>query len=160
MADAKNPPPEPAADRVVTTSRVLAASREAIFAAVADQARVARWWGPQGFTNTIEEFDFRPGGTWRLIMHAPDGTNYPNRWVFREILPPARLVLEHLDSVHAFTLAITLAAQDGGTRLTWRMTFATAAECARVRAFVTPANEETLDRLATLLAQPNFPQKT
>ena len=38
----------------------------------------ARWWGPDGFTNTITTFDLRPGGAWRFVMHGPDGTNYEN----------------------------------------------------------------------------------
>lgn len=151
MAGPKNPPAESAADRVVATARVLAAPPAAVFAAFANPDRVAQWWGPRGFTNTIEEFDFRPGGSWRLTMHAPDGTECHNRWVFREIEPPTRLVLDHLDSVHRFELAITLVPRGGGTRLAWRMTFASAAECARVRPLVTAANEETLDRLAGLL---------
>jgi uncharacterized protein YndB with AHSA1/START domain len=151
MAEPGKPPAEVAADRVVAPTRVLAAPRDAVLRAFSDPARLAQWWGPNGFTNTIEEFDFRPGGAFRLTMQGPDGTNYPNRWVCREITP-GRLVLDHVDNVHAFELAITLAAQGDRTHLTWQMTFATAAECGRVRALVTPANEESLDRLAALLA--------
>ncbi len=151
MSGPKKPPAETAGDRVVATSRVLAASIDAVFLVFAEPGRLAQWWGPNGFTNTIEEFDFRPGGTFRLTMHGPDGTNFPNRWVWREITPTS-LVLDHLDNVHAFELAITLGPTRAGTHLTWRMTFATAAECSRVRALVTPANEQTLDRLAALLS--------
>jgi len=53
---------------------------------------VVNWWGPRGFTTTIQEMDVRPGGVWKHIMHGPDGANYPNHSVFREVVAPERLV--------------------------------------------------------------------
>lgn len=52
-----------------------------------DPDRVARWWGPTGFTNTIQQYDFEPGGRWLLTMHGPDGTNYPNESRFTRLVP-------------------------------------------------------------------------
>jgi len=147
MAEPKKPPADLVADRVVATARVFTAPCQEVFATFSDPARLAQWWGPRGFRNSIGEFDFRPGGTWRLTMAAPDGNRYPNHWIFREIVAPARLVLEHVDAIHSFEREIRLAAHGAGTRLNWRMTFATVAECTRVRALVTVANEESLDRL-------------
>ena len=43
------------------TSRILHASRERVFGAISDPKQLALWWGPNGFTNTFEEFDFRAG---------------------------------------------------------------------------------------------------
>ena len=54
-----------------------------------------RWFGPTGFQNTTEQFDFRVGGEWRFVMHAPDGRDIPNRIRFTEILPPTRLVYQN-----------------------------------------------------------------
>ena len=139
---------EPGPAREVVSTRLLAFPRAAVFTAFADPAQLARWWGPAGFRNTIGAFDFRPGGTWRVTMHAPDGTDYANESVFVEIAPPARIVFRHLDPVHAFQMAMTFAPAGASTRLTWRMTFDSAAECERVRGFVTPANEQNFDRLA------------
>jgi uncharacterized protein YndB with AHSA1/START domain len=45
-----------------TTTREIPASPAAVFAAFQDPARLARWWGPNGFTTTFETFEFRPGG--------------------------------------------------------------------------------------------------
>ena len=56
-----------------------------VFAAMSDPARVARWWGPDGFKNTIHQFDFRPGGSWLLTMHGPDGKDYPNESRFTRV---------------------------------------------------------------------------
>lgn len=59
-----------------TTRRLLAASTAAVFAAIQDPQRLARWWGPDGFTNQIDIFEFRPGGRWVFTMVGPDGTAY------------------------------------------------------------------------------------
>ena len=70
------------ADNEITSSRVFNASRERLYAAFADPAQVAVWWGPAGFTNTIHDFDLRPGGKWLFTMHGPDRGNYQNECVF------------------------------------------------------------------------------
>lgn len=82
----------------IISSREFDASRELVFQAWSTPERLARWWGPKGFTNTFHEFDFRPGGTWRFIMHGPNGVNYPNHSVFAEIVPLERIVFHHLYS--------------------------------------------------------------
>jgi uncharacterized protein YndB with AHSA1/START domain len=140
-------------DREIVSTRTLAFPRERVFAAFLEPARLARWWGPRGFTNTIHAFDPRPGGIWRSTLHGPDGSDYANEIVFLEVLSPERLVLEHPSDEHRYVLTITLDAQGDGTRLTWRMRHATAAECARVRPFVVEGNEQNLDRLEAELGR-------
>lgn len=141
-----------AATQAIVTTRRLAASREAVFAACRDPQRLAQWWGPQGFTNAFSAFEFKPGGVWRFTMRAPDGAAYAMDHRFVEIAAPERIVVRHLQPGHDFTLTITLTAQGGQTEITWRMVFDDPAEAARVRAFVVPANEQNLDRLAAHLA--------
>ena len=139
-------------DRELATSRLLNAPRERVFQAFRDPVRAARWWGPKGFTNTFHEFDLRPGGAWRFVMHGPNGGDYENESVFVEVSPPARLVIRHVSRPH-FELTITLAEEGGKTRIGWRQRFDTAAECERLRALAMPANEENLDRLEAELAR-------
>ncbi|MGE5117095.1 MAG: SRPBCC family protein [Betaproteobacteria bacterium] len=142
-----------AASRELATSRVLAAPRERVFDAIRDPARLARWWGPKGFANTFEQFDFRPGGHWRFVMHGPDGTDYPNENEFAEIAAPDRVVIRHLNG-HHFELTIALAeAGPGRTRIEWRQRFETAEECARAAPIAVDANEQNLDRLEAELAR-------
>jgi uncharacterized protein YndB with AHSA1/START domain len=145
-----------AAEQEIVSTRVFAAPRARVFAAFRDPAQLARWWGPQGFSNTFHEFDLRPGGKWRFSMHAPTGTDYHNESVFTTVTVPERIVFQHLAPVHAFTMTMTFADETGGTRLTWRMRFDSAAECAKVRSFVTPANEQNFDRLQAHLADSIF----
>ena len=68
------------------TSRTINASPELLFEAIAHAERLAKWWGPHGFTNTFNRFEFKPGGKWSFVMHGPDGTDYPNESEFLEII--------------------------------------------------------------------------
>src|SRR5213593_4772796 len=88
------------ADREVITTRVIDTPRELIWRAFSEPEHLAQWWGPRGFTNTFHEFDFKPGGHWRFVMHGPDGTEYTNHSVFDEIARPGRVVFRHLDPIH------------------------------------------------------------
>jgi uncharacterized protein YndB with AHSA1/START domain/DNA-binding transcriptional ArsR family regulator len=78
--------------RELSLTRVFDAPRELVFKAWTEPAMVARWWGPHGFTNPVCEMDVRPGGALVIHMRGPDGVVYPGRGVFREVVPPQRLV--------------------------------------------------------------------
>jgi uncharacterized protein YndB with AHSA1/START domain len=132
------------------TSREIAASPAAIFAAISDPERLARWWGPDGFTNTFEVFDFQPGGAWKFVMHGPDGTNYPNVSVFSTIVKDYRVVITH-QSNPKFALTILLSASTqhpGGTLVGWTQVFEDADVAKAVAHIVEPANEQNLSRMA------------
>ncbi len=128
------------------TSRDIPATPEEVFATMADPQRLARWWGPAGFTNTFDVCEFEPGGRWLFTMHGPDGANYKNDSVFAEIERPARVVVQHV-SEPRFRLTITLAPCPAGTRVGWLQEFENAEVAARVEHIVRPANEQNLDRL-------------
>jgi uncharacterized protein YndB with AHSA1/START domain len=129
------------------TSREIPAPVEQVFAAISNPGRLARWWGPAGFTNTFATCEFKTGGRWSFTMHGPNGANYPNESVFAEIAPPNKVVIRH-DSEPKFTLTIVLTASANGTMVYWSQAFADAVVAAKVRAVVVPANEQNLDRLA------------
>jgi uncharacterized protein YndB with AHSA1/START domain len=140
------------ADREIVTMRLIDAPRRLVFKAWTDPDHLARWWGPKGFTNTFHEFDPRPGGAWRLVMHGPDGVDYTNESVFRELVEAERIVFVHLRPMHRFQVTATFADEVGKTRLVWRMLFDSVSECEKVKGFVIEANEQNLDRLETELA--------
>lgn len=140
------------ADPDIVSSRVFDAPRETVFRAFTDADRLARWWGPKGFTNTFHEFDPRPGGAWRFVMHGPDGTEYQMVKDFVELVPLERIAILNVDPVHQFLMTMDFADESGGTRITWRMRFDSPDEAERVRSFVVQANEENFDRLQELLA--------
>jgi uncharacterized protein YndB with AHSA1/START domain len=128
-------------------SKLIHARAAETFAAVSNPARVARWWGPEGFKNTIHAFEFRPGGKWLLTMHGPDGKDYPNESRFARIIPDHLVEIEHL-SGHHFVLTIELQEQGSGTLVVWQQTFDTVDHFTRIAALVAVANEQNLERLA------------
>jgi len=138
---------EPVDKRSDSRSTFIAASPAQVFAAMSDPARVARWWGPDGFTNTIHQFDFQPGGTWLLTMHGPDGKEYPNESRFTRIVPSELFEIEHL-SGHHFILSVELRQFEQGTQVHWRQTFDTVEHYEQISQFVAGANEQNLRRLA------------
>ena len=139
------------ADKQIVSTRVLAAPRERVFRAWTEPDHLTRWWGPKGFTSTFEEFDPRPGGEWRFVLHAPNGADYKNKSVFVEVVKPERIVLQHVSGPR-FQVTATFAEEAGKTRLTFRMLFETAAECAKVKVYAVEANEQNFDRLEAQLA--------
>jgi uncharacterized protein YndB with AHSA1/START domain len=124
---------EPEADREIVITRVFDAPRELVWAGWTDPERVVQWWGPTGFTTTIEKMDVRPGGVWKHVMHGPDGTDYPNSSVFKEVVKPERIVYSHGGgkkggpSVH-FVATWTFEAIGDKTRVTMRSVFPSAAD--------------------------------
>ncbi len=78
------------ADRELVISRIIAAPRAQVFAAWT--SHLPEWWGPHGMTTPVCEMDLRPGGVFRTVMRAPDGTEYPTRGAFLEVVPDERIV--------------------------------------------------------------------
>ena len=134
-------------------TRVLPFPRERAFSALSDLDELVQWWGPDGFSSTSEPFDFRPGGRWTVVMHGPDGTDYPNLYRFHEIEAPARVVLEHPDPAHWFELTVVYDEVPGGTLLTWRQRFDSEGHFAQIKDFVSAANEQVLARMEAVLAR-------
>ena len=147
-----NEPTAPAADEEIVSMRVFKAPREHVFRAFSNPAVLAQWWGPKGFTNTIAEFDLKPGGNWRLTMHAPGGGEYHNESRFVEVTEPERIVFEHLGPVHWYCMTMSFDLDSFGTRLTWRMRFASVEEAGKLKQFIAIANEQNFDRLEACLA--------
>ncbi|HXP89504.1 MAG TPA: SRPBCC domain-containing protein [Fibrobacteria bacterium] len=124
----------------------IAATPESVFAAIGDPKRLARWWGPSGFTNTFSVCEFKPGGKWSLVMHGPEGVDYPNENLFEEIDPPHRIVVGH-PSQPVYRLVILLTPTAGGTIVSWTQTFENDALARQIESIVVPANDQNLERL-------------
>jgi len=84
------------AEREITITRVFNAPRALVFKAWTDASELAQWWGPKGFTNPVCELDVRVGGAIRIHMRSPDGSVYPMKGEFCEIVPPERLVFTNI----------------------------------------------------------------
>ena len=144
---------ESADKRSDSRTRMVSATPAAVFAAMSDSARIARWWGPNGFTSTIRTFEFRPGGRWLFTLHGPDGMNYPNENRFVRIVANHVLEVEHVSEDHHFILTIELEKLGANTLVKWRQTFDSVEHYQRVQPVVAVANGQNLDRLAAEVAR-------
>jgi uncharacterized protein YndB with AHSA1/START domain len=142
----------PDEERTMQTARTVPFTPAAVYRAFASSDVLASWWGPDGFTNTFELFEFQVGGRWKFVMHGPDGKNYPNENIFTVLEPGSKVVIRH-DCAPYFTLTVGLAPAPGGTHLTWEQVFDDVGTAQAVKHIVGPANEQNLDRLTRALAK-------
>lgn len=146
------------ADRTLEIQRLFGAPREQVFAAWTDPLQITQWWGPKGFTTTTLEMEVKPGGRWRFIMHAPDGTDYDNRITYLEVIRPEKLFYEHGtdkdDDPDRFHTTVNFTEKDGGTLVTLSTVLATVEQCeAKKRFGAVELGYETLECLAEHLAK-------
>jgi uncharacterized protein YndB with AHSA1/START domain len=143
-------------ERAIVQERVVDAPRELVFRAWTEADRLAQWWGPNGFTITTHEFESRPGGAWRFVMHGPDGTDYDNLITYREVVAPERLAFEHgtPDEPGQFDTTVTFTDEGGKTRVTMRAMFASNEDRDQVVRDVNAVEggRQTLGRLAEYVA--------
>ncbi|MES2811034.1 MAG: SRPBCC family protein [Bacteroidota bacterium] len=134
-------------DREIFSSRILNTPIEVVYQAFANPLHLKNWWGPEGFTNTIHEFDLHPGGKWILTMHGPEKGNYENSSIFK-IVEPHKLIAWERVSKPLFNMEVSFEKlSDLKTEIAFRMIFDTAEECEKIRKFAEPKNEENFDRL-------------
>jgi len=112
-----------AENREIRFVRTFKAPIELVWEVWTKPEYIAKWWGPNGFTNTIHVMEIQEGGEWKLTMHGPDGTNFPNRSIFKEIVPLKKIVFEHFNP-HFFT-TVLFKSNGGETLINWSMLFDT-----------------------------------
>jgi uncharacterized protein YndB with AHSA1/START domain len=156
-----NPSEIPPGGLELVLTRVIAAPRATLFKAWT--TRLPQWWGPHGMTTPVCEMDLRPGGIFRTVMRAPDGTEYRTRGVFLEVVANERIVFTDAydpgwqPSPDAFFTAVTTFAElpDGRTKYTARALHWTAANREKHEKMGFHQGwGESLDRLVALVAQP------
>ncbi len=111
-------------ERTVEIVRVFDAPRELVWQAWTDPEMMSQWFGPRAFTTPVCELDTRVGGALRIVMRGPDGMDYPMKGVFKEVVPPERLVFSNIavdkDGNHLLEgeTTVILEAQGAKTKLT------------------------------------------
>lgn len=114
-----------ATNRELHVTKMLPAPIALVWEVWTDPKHIANWWGPDGFTNTIHKMDVTADGEWRLTMHGPDGKNYANKSVFKEIIPLKKIVFGHFNPNYIATIVFEQAGEE--TLLEWTMLFETTA---------------------------------
>jgi uncharacterized protein YndB with AHSA1/START domain len=139
-------------DREIVVTRVFDAPRELVFRAYTDPDAIPHWWGPRRLTTTVDKMDVRPGGVWRFVHHDADGTEYAFNGVYREVVPPERLIstfeFEGMPG-HISVDTLALEEHDGKTTLTTTSLFETPEDRdGMLKSGMESGMRETLDRLA------------
>lgn len=73
-------------------TRVFDAPVELVWKAWTNPQHLMRWWGPKNFTSPACKIDFRVGGRYHNCMRSPDGKDFWNTGIYREIVPMERIV--------------------------------------------------------------------
>ena len=104
-------------DVEIAITRDFAAARTLVFDAHTRPEQVSQWLlGPEGWTMPICEIDLRPGGSWHYVWRKDDGTEMEMRGVYREVVPPERIVnTERWGPEWPETVNTTLFTEHGGT---------------------------------------------
>jgi len=139
-------------DCEIVSTRLVNFARELVYEAWTNPEHLKNWWGPSGFTNTFHEFDLRPGGRWRFIMHGPDKGNYHNECEFVKIEQPSLIAWKRHSKPLFNVLAAFEEISTDKTKIVFKMIFDTPEECSKLRPFVVDKNEENFDRLENELA--------
>jgi uncharacterized protein YndB with AHSA1/START domain len=87
MDDARSP-----ADRELVLSRIIDAPPHKVYRAWTEPELLKQWFAPAPFTTPVAELDVRPGGANLIVMRSADGTEFPNRGVYLDVVPNERLV--------------------------------------------------------------------
>ena len=143
-------------EREIVIERILDAPRELVWEAWTQPEHLIKWWGPNGFTNTFKQFEFKVGGIWDFTMHGPDGTDYPNYIVFTEIVKPEKLAFNHGEDESkpdSFKAVVEMKELDGKTRVILKSLFPTVeARANAVEKYgAIEGGKQTLGRLAEQL---------
>ncbi len=143
-----------------TLTRVFDAPRALVWQAWTDPKMMAQWFGPRGFTSSVPELEVRVGGTLRIVMHGPDGNDYPMKGVFREVVPPERLTFSNIaiDNAGKHLLegetSVTLVEQSGKTTMTLKThAVGRAAIAKQMLSGMNAGWTQSLDKLEELVAR-------
>lgn len=108
--------------REIFVERTFNAPVELVWEVFTKREHIKEWWGPNGFTNTIEKMDVKPEGQWKFVMHGPDGEDFENLNIYKIIEKYQKIVMEHVGwPNHLYT--ITFTAQGNKTHVHWHMLF-------------------------------------
>lgn len=121
--------------RTDTASRVIAAPIDRVYAALVDPEALTVWLPPGGMSGRFEQFDPRPGGSYRLVLTYAEASAAPGKTTadsdvveaeFIEIVPDVRVTQAVTfvsdDPAQAGTMTMTweVAAVEDGTRVEFR----------------------------------------
>lgn len=122
--------------------RVFNAPRELVFKTFSEAEHLKHWWGPRGWTLTVCNVDFRPGGIWHYCMKCMDknqgdfyGYESWGKAVYKEIVEPEKIVYvdyfsdaegNEAEGMPSAQITMTFEEHEGKTKLVNRAQYASA----------------------------------
>ena len=146
--------------REIRMERIFDAPRELVWKVWTNPDLIPKWWGPKTLVTTVDEMDLRPGGRWRFLQRDPNGMEYAFNGVYREIVPPERIVatfnFEPIGPGHELVEVVTFEEQDGKTKMTSKALYNTIEDLeGMLKSGMEEGANETMDRFAELLITKN-----
>jgi uncharacterized protein YndB with AHSA1/START domain len=142
-------------DLEIRLTRAFDAPRRLVFEALTRPEHVRRWWGLRATTMTVCDIDFKPGGAWRYVLRGHDGREDGFRGVYREIVPPDRLVHTFVyEPMPQYEAVITVELAEAGGRTTLTETVRHQTKEARdghLQSGMEEGSRQTFERLEELL---------
>lgn len=145
---------EPGKQEIIIT-REFDAPRELVFNAFTDPKLLAQWFGPREYTNTIDKFEVRPGGLWRIVQRNQNGDEFAFHGVHHDIAAPERIVATfEFEGVpgHVLLQTVTLEPLGQKTRLVEQLVFQSVADRdGMVASGMQRGSDDSMDRMAEIL---------
>ena len=141
------------ADRELIFSRIIEAPVDLVWEIWTKVEHIQKWWGPNGFTNTISKMEVRSDGEWDLIMHSPEGIHYIHKCIFRKVVKHKLIVYEQLTDPK-YVATVRFESRGKKTFLYWQLLFNTREYMLEVvKTFkVDPGLEQTAERMIHYLS--------
>lgn len=146
--------------RELIFSRLLDYPLEQVWKAWTNPEHIQHWWGPNGFKNTITKMDVRTGGEWLLVMHDPNGSDYHQRCLFREVVKHKKIVYEQLTQFR-YIATVDFERKGNKTLIRWQLLFESREYMIEAaKAFgVDEGLIQTAERLISYLSRSNIKNK-
>lgn len=147
---------EPGKQEVLITT-FFDAPRYQVFNAYIDPQLIPQWWGPRNLTTTVETWEVRPGGSWRVIQSDSEGNEYSFHGVFHEVIEPERITwtfeYEAMPG-HVSLETVTFEERDGKTKVTTKSIFQSVEDRdGAIESGMTEGVAESNERLTEILAK-------
>jgi uncharacterized protein YndB with AHSA1/START domain len=138
--------------RTDSAYRVIAAPPDRVYAALADPDALAGWLPPAGMTGRFERFDFRPGGSYRLVLTYADASTAQGKATADSDIVEARFVdiVPGTRVVQAVDFVSDDPAYAGTMTMTWQVTAVDTGTRVDIRAVDVPAGISAADHAAGL----------
>ncbi len=110
-------------NRELHVSKTLHAPIELVWEVWTKPEHIVNWWAPSGFTSTIHKMEVVEGGEWLLALHGPDGKNYPNKSIYKKVIPTREIIYQHFNP--DFIATVTFERKGNKTLMNWTLLFET-----------------------------------